>query len=179
MAKIDEQNKDVKSDKKSDETVSKKKRQIVTTIAAAGGVATSAKWSKPIVDAVVLPAHAATSAAGGAGGTTAAPTTAAPTTAAPTTTGNIFLSDIRSKTDIEPLGLSHNGHKLYKFVYVNDHSAKAYVGVMAQNLLDKHSDAVVVDDDGYYRVRYDKLGLRMISLEEWQENGLDAVNLTH
>lgn len=61
------------------------RRQVMKTIAI-GGVATAVmlpgKWTKPIVDSVITPAHAASSAPA----TTAAPTstTAAPTTA-PTT----------------------------------------------------------------------------------------------
>ncbi len=48
-------------------------------------VGTISVWSTPVVQSIVLPAHAQTSATTTAAPTTTAPTTTAPTTAAPTT----------------------------------------------------------------------------------------------
>ncbi len=49
--------------------------------AAVAGVTLPKKWTKPVMDSVILPAHAeTTSGAGGAGGTTTTTTTPAPTT---------------------------------------------------------------------------------------------------
>ena len=73
------------------------RRNILKQTLAGGAVITagvaSSKWSKPVIDSVVLPAHAETSTPGGGsgGGTTASPsggtTTVTPTTTAlPTTT---------------------------------------------------------------------------------------------
>ena len=54
------------------------RRQVMKTIAI-GGVATAVmlpgKWTKPIVDSVITPAHAASSAPPTTGTTTATPTT--------------------------------------------------------------------------------------------------------
>ena len=70
------------------------RRKILKQTLAGGAVISagvaSSKWSKPVVDSVVLPAHAQTSTPGGGtgGGTTASPgggTTATPTTPTPTT----------------------------------------------------------------------------------------------
>jgi len=59
--------------------------------------------------------------------------------------------------------------KLYRWKYVDDPSGQMYVGVMAQDLLEipelKH--AVIVGDDGFYRVNYQALGLKMLTYEEW------------
>ena len=88
-------------------------------------------------------------------------------------------SDIRLKNDVRYLGEHHTGARLYSFRYMSDRASQAYVGVMAQDLLDTRPDAVVTGDDGYYRVHYEKLGLRMVSLEDWQANGPSAVDRKH
>ncbi|MEM7194624.1 MAG: hypothetical protein AAF402_06720 [Pseudomonadota bacterium] len=59
------------------------KRKTLKALALGGigaGIAAPAAWQKPVVDSVVLPAHANTTASGGdgTGGTTMAPTTEAP-----------------------------------------------------------------------------------------------------
>jgi len=59
--------------------------------------------------------------------------------------------------------------KLYRWKYIDDPKGQMYVGVMAQDLLEipelKH--AVIVGDDGFYRVNYHALGLKMLTYEEW------------
>ena len=76
---------------------SSQRRKTLKTILLTGGATVAVtkalphKWTKPIVDSVVLPAHAQTTTVvttTSAPATTAAPTTTAapPTTAAPTTT---------------------------------------------------------------------------------------------
>lgn len=59
--------------------------------------------------------------------------------------------------------------KLYRWKYIDDPKGQMYVGVMAQDLLEipelKH--AVMVGDDGFYRVNYHALGLQMLTYEEW------------
>jgi hypothetical protein len=59
--------------------------------------------------------------------------------------------------------------RLYSFKYYNDD--KTYVGVMAQDLLNnpKHRDAVVVMPNGYYGVDYAKLGIPLMTLEQWRQ----------
>ena len=65
---------------KTETTVSQSRRKALKTIAAgtaaAGAIALTGKWSKPVVDTIILPAHAqATNGAGPVGTTTLAPTT--------------------------------------------------------------------------------------------------------
>ena len=80
-------------------------------------------------------------------------------------------SDARLKMNVTPVAVLPNGLTLYSFQYRREPTT-TYVGVMAQDLLnsDKREfrDAVIVGGDGYYAVNYDALGLRMLSLDEWQ-----------
>jgi hypothetical protein len=39
---------------------------------------------------------------------------------------------------------------------------------MAQDLLNTHPEAVLIDKNGYYQVRYGLLGIEMMTLEQWQ-----------
>lgn len=68
-------------------------------------------------------------------------------------------SDINLKENIELVGVE-NGHNIYKFNY-KDNPEKTYTGVMAQEVIKTHPDAVTVMPNGYYGVYYDKLGLEM------------------
>lgn len=77
-------------------------------------------------------------------------------------------SDIRVKQDIEALGNAGSVLPLYSFKYLDDETE--YVGVMAQDVLDVRPDAVVTGDDGFYRVNYAKLGLRMVTRAEWDRS---------
>jgi len=78
-------------------------------------------------------------------------------------------SDIRLKRDIVLLGQTDKGIKLYSFKYLS--SDQVYVGVMAQDLLEnpKWQDAVITNPNGYYSVIYSKLGLEMVTLEQYQQ----------
>ena len=63
---------------KTETTVNQSRRKALKTIAAgtaaAGAMALTGKWSKPVVDTIILPAHAqATNGAGPVGTTTPAP----------------------------------------------------------------------------------------------------------
>ena len=78
------------------------------------------------------------------------------------------FSDARLKRGIEHLVTLENGIRLYSFRYLWDD--KAYVGVMAQDLLENQAwrDAVSLTPSGYYLVDYGALGLRMMTLEHWR-----------
>ena len=67
------------------------------------------------------------------------------------------------------LGALDNGLGFYRFAY--NGSDKAYVGVMAQEVQTVRPDAVVRGRDGYLRVRYDKLGLKFQTYEQWISAG--------
>jgi hypothetical protein len=79
-------------------------------------------------------------------------------------------SDRRLKRRISAIG-TQNGIQLYRFQYL--WSDQEYVGVMAQDLLYTHPDAVVTGQDGFYRVRYDMLDITFQTYEDW----LHAQNL--
>lgn len=84
-------------------------------------------------------------------------------------------SDIRLKRDIHLLATLDGGMKIYSFKYL--WSDTAYVGVMAQDLLANPAwrDAVVTSSNGFYAVKYGALGLKMVTLEEWQAQGLASI----
>jgi hypothetical protein len=67
------------------------------------------------------------------------------------------------------LGRLDNGLGFYRFSY--NGSDKAYVGVMAQEVQAVLPEAVVRGSDGYLRVYYDRLGLRMQSYKSWVASG--------
>jgi len=78
-------------------------------------------------------------------------------------------SDVRLKHDIVRLGQLANGLGFYRFSY--NGSDKAYVGVMAQEVEAIAPEDVVRGRDGYLRVFYDRLGLKLQSYDEWLAGG--------
>jgi hypothetical protein len=74
-------------------------------------------------------------------------------------------SDIRLKRDIAALGRNAGGLNLYRFRYL--WSDTVHVGVMAQEVAVTQPDAVQQGADGYLRVDYARLGLRMRTWDEW------------
>lgn len=85
--------------------------------------------------------------------------------------GNQQQSDRRVKTNIKQMSVTPESIKLYRFNYMWDPKT-TYIGVMAQDLLGTpYAHAVTqLQDEGYYRVDYAALGLKMVTLEEWQKN---------
>jgi hypothetical protein len=77
------------------------------------------------------------------------------------------VSDIRVKEDIAEVGRLPNGLGLYRYRYL--WSAETYVGVMAQEVEDVEPEAVVRGTDGYLRVDYARLGLRLMTWREWND----------
>jgi hypothetical protein len=71
--------------------------------------------------------------------------------------GNIAPSDIRLKTDIEPAG-ERNGLAWYTYRYVWDDVGTVRGGVMAQEVIKTHPDAVITHPLGFLMVDYSKLG---------------------
>ena len=78
-------------------------------------------------------------------------------------------SDIRLKHDIVFLGYLNDGLGFYRFSY--NGSDKPYVGVMAQEVMQIVPAAVTRDRDGYLRVNYEKLGLKLQSYDRWRRSG--------
>jgi hypothetical protein len=75
------------------------------------------------------------------------------------------LSDRRLKRDIVPLGRLASGIRLYRYRYA--WSEQIYVGAMAQEVDAIVPQAVMRGADGYLRVNYTALGLRLMTLDEW------------
>src|SRR6266700_2064966 len=75
------------------------------------------------------------------------------------------FSDMRLKRDIVELTRLGNGIGLYRYRY--SWSDQFYVGVMAQEVAKIVPDAVVRDADGYLRVDYFQLGLKLQTWDEW------------
>ena len=67
-------------------------------------------------------------------------------------------SDIRTKEDIEQVGVSPNGHKIYEFNYIG--KPTGYRGVMAQEVVKIDPMAVGIRD-GYLAVNYGKIDVDM------------------
>lgn len=78
-------------------------------------------------------------------------------------------SDIALKHDIVQLGYLANGLGYYRFSYLG--SSKAYVGVIAQEVQRVMPEAVTRGSDGYLRVYYGKLGLKLRTYSDWLSSG--------
>ena len=75
------------------------------------------------------------------------------------------------RPDLAELGKTENGIKLYSWKYKSDLVA-TWVGVMAQDVETTHPEALVTGAGGFYRVYYSKLGVRMMTLEQWNARNL-------
>ena len=75
------------------------------------------------------------------------------------------MSDARVKRDIIPIAERENGLQLYRYRYA--WSDTLYVGVLAQEVLEVAPNAVLRGADGYLRVDYARLGLRLQRWEDW------------
>jgi endosialidase-like protein len=78
-------------------------------------------------------------------------------------------SDVNLKHDIVPVGHLANGLGLYRFSY-ND-SDKVYVGVLAQEVERGMPDAVRRAPNGYLQVSYARIGVPMMTWDQWVEAG--------
>jgi hypothetical protein len=80
-------------------------------------------------------------------------------TAAATNTTHSRPSDRRLKTDVARIGQHAAGFGIYRFKYL--WSDTEFVGVMAQEVLDIMPGAVTRGADGFLRVDYSAIGLRI------------------
>ena len=76
------------------------------------------------------------------------------------------FSDVRLKRDIEQVGRLENGLGLYRYRY--KWSDTRYVGVMAQEVRRIVPEAVHRGVNGYLRVNYAPLGIRLQTWDEWK-----------
>jgi hypothetical protein len=74
-------------------------------------------------------------------------------------------SDIRLKRDINKVGELDSGIGLYRYRYL--WSDTKFVGVMAQEVAAVKPEAVQRGVDGYLRVDYARLGLRLQTWDQW------------
>ena len=81
----------------------------------------------------------------------------------------LTASDLRLKRDIALIDRLDDGLGLYRFRYL--WSDTVYVGVMAQEVALRYPNAVVHDPSGYLRVDYSQLGLKFMTLSEWDALG--------
>lgn len=72
-------------------------------------------------------------------------------------------SDERIKKDLEKIGESESGINIYKFKYKLGDD-KPYQGVIAQEILEKHPDAVKQNENGFYSVDYSKIDVEFKEL---------------
>ncbi len=79
--------------------------------------------------------------------------------------GGVCPSDIRLKRDIVRVARTDSGLDLYRFRY--NWSEQQYVGVMAQDVEKLLPAAVTRGADGYLRVNYDLIGLKLMTWDEW------------
>ena len=82
-------------------------------------------------------------------------------------TTSTCISDRRLKKDVVRVATYASGLGLYRFKYLWGNTE--YVGVMAQDLLEKRDDAVAQGADGFLRVDYARLGLEMLTYAEWRK----------
>ena len=68
-------------------------------------------------------------------------------------------SDARLKTAIVPAGTTSSGFNLYDFSYIGQ--PEVWRGVMAQEVLKTHPEAVSTGSNGFLAVDYGMLGLKM------------------
>ncbi|ABE61749.1 conserved hypothetical protein [Nitrobacter hamburgensis X14] len=78
-------------------------------------------------------------------------------------------SDVKLKHDIVLLGYLANGLGYYRFSYLG--SSESYVGVIAQEVQSLVPQAVTRGSDGYLRVYYEKLGLKLRTYSDWLATG--------
>ena len=78
-------------------------------------------------------------------------------------------SDITLKHDVVLLGHLANGLGYYRFSYLG--SSKRYVGVIAQEVQNLVPEAVTRGQDGYLRVYYEQLGLKLRTYSDWLAAG--------
>jgi hypothetical protein len=78
-------------------------------------------------------------------------------------------SDIALKHDVVLLGHLANGLGYYRFSYLG--SSKPYVGVIAQEVQSLVPEAVTRGRDGYLRVYYEQLGLKLRTYSNWLAGG--------
>lgn len=71
----------------------------------------------------------------------------------------LAFSDLRLKENVSIVDTMPDGINIYEFNYIGDDTT--YRGVIAQDIANTYPEAIVVDDSGYMKVDYSKLGIQM------------------
>ena len=71
-----------------------------------------------------------------------------------------YKSDIKLKENVEQVGVSPNGYKIYEFNYKDDFTNTRYRGAMAQDVVKKNPMAVGIEDN-YLTVDYSQIDVEM------------------
>lgn len=77
----------------------------------------------------------------------------------------VTASDKRLKEDIVFIRESESGIDIYEFNYI-DYPDMRYRGVIAQEILKTHPQAVITEDNGYYSVNYDLIDVDFEMVEQ-------------
>lgn len=79
--------------------------------------------------------------------------------------GGWAMSDKRAKKNISTIGKLKDGTKLYSYEYKPEVGGRGlmHIGVMAQESMKKHPDAVAKADDGLYRVNYSRIAEELVA----------------
>jgi hypothetical protein len=77
------------------------------------------------------------------------------------------------KRNVRRVGSTSEGFGLYSFQYI--WGGPDLIGVMAQEVVLKRPDAVMVGAGGYLYVGYERLGLRMVSREEFERDATSVL----
>jgi hypothetical protein len=86
-----------------------------------------------------------------------------------------LAADLRMKSDVAELAKLDNGLAVYSFRYLWEDQVR--VGVVAQDLLERDDlkKHVLTLANGLLGVDYAALGLRVATLQQWQESGIGAL----
>lgn len=79
--------------------------------------------------------------------------------------GGWAMSDKRAKKNISTIGKLKDGTKLYSYEYKPEVGGRGlmHIGVMAQEAMKKHPEAVAKADDGLYRVNYSRIAEELVA----------------
>jgi hypothetical protein len=86
-----------------------------------------------------------------------------------------LAADRRMQADLTEVGQLENGLKVYSFRYLWEDQVR--VGVVAQDVLEKPEtkNAVLTLANGLLGVDYAALGLRIATLQQWNDSGIAAL----
>ncbi len=87
----------------------------------------------------------------------------------------VTASELAIKRNVKKLTTLSSGLTLYSFQYRNDPTT--YVGLMADDLVKNslYKPYVISMGEGHYVIHYEKLGLHIVTLETWKQEGLNGL----